>query len=306
MGNPACPVEPGLIYGDIIMDASFSLTPANVLAIKTQLQAKTLLAGKDRIFPLPQWEDITDNQEEPTEEKLGLGTPIIVREGKQSKTVRFIEGGLCLLKNLRTFNTKKNLAILHIAKTLDGKYQFIGTLDSSGNLRGMSLNQFFAYPIKLQDGKTANQYRAKITEESPSDWDNYAVVVVDFNPLEEIKGVLDLVLTAATPSIDTVDITVKTKCDSINVYDDLGDLLADPDAWTATFSDGTIKTITSVEKVAGTKAFKIYIDMTSGAETGVYTISLATPVALAALGIGGGSDNGYESNTVDVTLTYGS
>lgn len=301
-GIPACPIDPGLIYGGALVDTSFSLTPTEVLTIKAQLQAAAVADGKARLFPLPRYEDIVDGTEDPTEETLGLGASLMLREGKMVKTIRFLKGGLCLLKNLRTFNTKDNIGIFHYATELDGKHQIIGTLDSDGKLRPMALNQFYAYPVKLSDGKVGNQYRAKISEENPSDWDNYGVVQVDFDPLAEVKGVVDLVLEAATPVTDTVVITVKTKCDLVNVYDDLSTLLADPDAWVAT-KDGVAVTIDGVAVEPITKGFTLQI---TGA-TGDHVITLATAAALAVLGIGGGNSNGYEaSNSETVTLTAGS
>jgi hypothetical protein len=302
-GMPTCPIDPGIIIGGFLADPTFTIPKASctdVATVKAFLQAATLAEGAGRIFPLPTFEEVADSTEEPKEETLGFGAKQVIMEGKMIHTWRFLAGGLWLLSRLRTFNSRNMTAFYYT------KDSIIATDDGDSGMKGFSLSQFYAFPIKLNDGSKGNQYRFRITESDSSQWDNYAVMKVsgldpttDFSPVSTILGVLDIVLTVISSSSATCVLSIKTLGDKTNLLSTYDTEFANAAAYVMVDDAGGAETITSAT-VNGAKDQVTLGFSALGADT--YLVKLANAAALHALGIGGHPTYGYESNTVTFTV----
>lgn len=299
-GLPSCDFDPGNINWACLVPKAHEFTEANLASSATFIaafQALTLNPPATRAYPIGQLDDPEDKSEETVFETTKYGSKIFVRDGRYVWQFRIMNCGVKLLGKLMNFNQTKNYKIIFG----NSKNWIIGTQSTgvSGGLKGLGIDNIQFNKWKLADGSKGTLYTFEVTLSEPSELnENIAFCHLDSSPNENVKGILDVTLTQnALVSSASIDIELTTDIGSVNLFDDYAADLDAAGAWLVTKA-GVEVTPASVAQVAATKSIRI----TLTAPAGDHVFSLVTPAALAVLGIGGGSDNGYESNTITATF----
>lgn len=299
-GKPGCNIDPKVIIGAIVTDPSVYYDPATDFTdFKTTLQDDIMEDGKARIHPIFSFVEAKDSSEEVKIQTMGYGPKVPIQEGKYDWSFRFMKGGLCLLAQLRKFNAlEKKVFFVGEAVNIGGavKYPIFGTYDTDGYFTGFSMDFIYTNTFKISDGSKAVEYWIRFAQSKPEEWDNYAVYYADWDPEENLKGLLDLELEEVEVAAGVATIKVKTACDKVNIYDDYKTELADKDLWIVTKAGADVS-ISSVTADDTNEAWDIAF---SG--TGDHVITLETPSVLAAGDVGGAPGNPYNALTVTVTM----
>lgn len=259
------------------------------------LQADTLEAPRNRVYPIKNLVGITDNTEDPTIETLGYGGSAVVRDGKYNLTFRFTEGGYCLSKALRKFNSANISVIL-----IDDAGQLLGWRDGA-DLKGFPLELFYGLPPRLNDGSGAvSSYQFQIVFDSTYMADSLGFVeggTIAF--WQALNGLQDVVLSEATGSAEPV-VLVETAigCSGESLFTDFETELADDALWVANNkATGAAITITSVSIANGVATVTLDSADPDYPVTGTVGLKLTTPALLSAAGV-----DGYESNELLITV----
>ena len=288
-----CSFDPKHIIGAMLIPKSKVFTENELAAIKTTLQTGTLAAPELRMYPIFKFVALTDGSEEETISTKGYGNKSVNREGKYDWTFEVMGGGVCLQKKLRMFNGNKKYKVLFF--TAD-KY-LVGTKDTTGQLMGVAYDDIYAKPFKLSDGTNDTMYMIRFLLSKPEELnDTPFAMKLDFDPEENIKGLIDLELYEVSVTTGEATIQVRTACDKLNLYDLYTTELTNVANWTVSKAGAEV-TIDVIVPNATTKDFTLHVS-----NTGDHVFTLAAPATLAADGMGGAPDNGYEAGTVTVTL----
>lgn len=295
-GVPSCYFVPKKIKGIFLADRSFKIEAANLATealFQAALQAASLATGKARIYPVANFEAITDNSEELVKETTGYGFQKITREGLYDFTFEYSEGGMCLHKQLRKFNNSSSLSVFLI----DDENKVFGQL-VDGDLYGFTAANFFAHKVKMNDGSASAKFMINFQLTDPSELnDRFGIVACSFDVTGTIKGILDVTVSQSSVVAGTAKVKLTQVLGGVDLYTDFADLFADTDAWVVKNSAGATVTVTGAVKNAAISGWDV-----SFTGTGVHTIQTASATALAALGIGGSPDSGYESDVLTVTM----
>lgn len=301
-----CFFDPALLDGAIFVPLKKVFTEAELadLLIQTTLETAAMAVKTDRIFPFGPFEAITDNTEDPTRQTFGYGTVKTVREGKYNWQFQYINGGLNLSNNLRSFNglTGKYGVIFK-----ESKNTLIGTSkkDVNGNwgLAPIPMADIYARPWRPSDGTNVTNYTIEFSFDPVYINEKIAFkkVSIDSYLLSEFKGLEDIVLTLveAVEGGTTIEVSAATDCGSTDVFDLYSAELAQAVAWSLKDSAGAEQTISGVVANADTKTWTI--TRSEGTNADGDTLELAAPSVLSAAPI---NVVGYESNKL--TLDFGS
>lgn len=293
-GYGTCFLNPKNIVGGFIVPKDFELVTADLAtsaATITKLEAGTLLAAASRVYPLPRFENLTDNTEEATLQTLGYGGLHKTREGRYNWTYQFVDGGLCLSNALRKFNGKKVYVIFFDAEGLVVG-QKVGT-----SIKGIPMTLFDAKPFKLNDGSNVAAYNVQFIFEALYINENIGFSSAEVADLMDIQGLQNIALTAGTRAANVLKVTAKYGCDGENVYDLYSTELAEVTAWAVTSPTGAVLTITSVAVDANISGWTITVDAADpdyGASD-TFTVSMGAPSVLDGLGV-----SGFESNSISI------
>jgi len=291
-GTPGCAFMPDKIVGAILIPKNKIILTADIPDIIAELQAMTLAAVADRAYPIFRFEEITDNSEDLTVSTFGYGGKGIGKEGRYDWTFRIVSGGLCHQNNLRKFNGTTMKVLL-----IDSENVIYGTSVPTG-MAGLSLDFFYAQPWKAADGSNTTMFNVRFALAKPKELnENVAYVKVDEDVEENVKGLLDLELYQLAVVAGKATIGIRTACDKTDIYGTFETPLAAGGLWTCLGPTGAAVSITSV--AANDTLGGWDVNFTG---TGVHTIGLTTPALLAAAHIGEAPDNGFEGNTVAVTM----
>lgn len=296
-GLPDCPLTPGPIVGAILIDKGQIFEAGDILTtatFKTKLQGLTMIEGKMRAYPIFRFQGITDNSEEATMASMGYGSSIFVRDGKYNWRFNITAGGLCLHKNLRSFN-KTNKRVLFV----DDADVIYGTMTADG-FTGFTLDSIYVPPFKISDGSNVSMFEIEFKLAKPAELnENISYIKMPDDVETSFKGITDVLLTEVENVALNVTIAAKTSCDAINLYDTYEDEIAALPIWVVKKA-GVPVTPSAVVKVPGVKGWKLTFE---AATVGEHTITLADPVALNTAGIGGAPANGFEAIPITVTVT---
>ena len=293
---PSYSLQMGLIVGVIMVDPSFKIDGADLAsasAVISKLQTAAIATGKNKIWPIFRFVEIADNSEGPTEQTLGYGDKSTLKDGKYNWLLRHMAGGLFLHGHLRSFN-KTNFYVLLV----DDNNHLWGTKTADGaGMRGLTLQEYYAMPFKVADGSNASKFEVKIALAKPEELnENVAFVNLATDVEEAVKGNIDIELVQSAVASGKATVKLLTKFEKIDLYDTFADEFASGTLWTCS-KNGVAVTITGVVKNVASKAWDV-----SFTGTGVHVLGLAPAATLAAASIGGAPDNGYEGNTLSVTM----
>jgi hypothetical protein len=277
----------------VIATPKNAVIPAGTENILDFLKSKFKEDNKaSRWFPIvdKSW-TVTNNSEEPTIGTLGSGYSEKLRDGNAIYKYD-LAFGLCKNKAISQFDGWKGGVFL-VSK--DGR--IVGRWQEDGGLAAFIPTSLYTTGNPLGDGQnisltslTANfgdlKLFAEILEVSEK---------IEHFDVDELNGIIDVKLSIAGTASGSVDVSVKTKCNGVDLYDMYSTELSEAGAWKMTSAaSGEPVSISSVTAQAGTKSFHV----STAAGAGTYKLSLAAISALETAGV-----EGYESNTITVTIS---
>lgn len=289
-GIGQCSLIPKEIKGFFIVPRDFVITQANANNLQTHLETSAAAdLPTQRIFPVHNLVGVTDNSEEPVRETLGYGGNATLRQGNYSWTFRFLDGGLCLLRQLQRFNQQPVAIIFYDA---DGV--LFGRQVASG-LAGVPVIDFNANKWTPSDGSVLAGFTVTIEMDSRHLNQDLAFINDQTVDLTAIKGLQTAILNILSATGTSVTAQVLSACGGDNLYDLYATELADDGVWTAIGVTGEAQTISAVAGVPASKAFTLTF---TPARTTATNLNLAAVSVLDAAGI-----IGFEGQQVTVPVT---
>jgi hypothetical protein len=253
-----------------------------------------------RAYPFPYATEIKDDTPEDTEKVSGYGDIVVSQEGKYTFTIKMKEEvGILLWKKIMKFRNSNSYGFL--MEDSDGNL-FGRVGPAAGDIMVVPAAMFYPKKVKLADGTDEAQYHIKVVFDDPKDLNENSAFVIPEKSIKNVKANIDVVLTSGgAAALHTIKVKAKTEIANVDLYGAMQDLLAVAGAWSVTKA-GVAKTISGVAKSGVFDGWVITLSDDTAADALV--VSLATPAALAALAlpIGGPPDNGFESNTLAVTI----
>jgi hypothetical protein len=260
-GYGNCYLDMQQIIGAILVPNGYKLTAAELQTLSTTLAADAKVVNKlNRIYPVGGFLQITDNSEDKTIQTFGYGGKKVTKEGSYDWSFQFTEGGLCLLKALRSFNSNGKWSVLFY----DSNFVLFGTTGSeAGALYGIPTEMIWAAPWKPNDGTNTAMYMIQFNFQPRYINDALGYFQAD-STLAEVTGLQDITLTKNTwvEATGVANVTVASTCGT-NLGEVYPTELAAAGVWTAVNANtGAAITITSVAYVSATKTFNVTIDTT--------------------------------------------
>lgn len=258
-GVPDCAIQLKDLKKGFLVPSSFELTATDLATPESALAALQAASVNDdpalRIYPLPQFEEVTDNTEDVVTEAIG-GTNFIVRDGKYNLLVRYVKGGQCVSNALRKFvNFNGGIIFVDSAGVVAG-------WKSGTSLKGIPLNQFYPNPARIATSTTIANYSFTVSFEAA--YFNEGLGFIQLNPADifGISGLQNIVLSLVAPrSTTTFRLRTTTGCAAIDLYDQYGADLADTSNFVVT-RNGAVVTVTSIATDANTKSLLFTLDST--------------------------------------------
>lgn len=299
-GIPDCFVNPKYIMGIILTPPTFKIAAADMADLLTALQTATMAGAGARIYPLINFVALSaDNSQAPTKESFGYGASIVIKDGDYDMTFQYVDGGLCLHKQLRTFNSKKWGVFFVDADGIIYGYK------NGNDLQAIPLNQFYAEKWKVSDGSKSAQFLVDVSFKSQylNEFVGFIATADEFDIATTVTGLINLIVKEVTAlATGTVKVQINTSCGGANLYDTFKSALSLVGAWSASnAATGSAITITTVTANDTDKSFSLAFNTTAGYPStgGKINLSLAAPAALAALA---SPMVGYESNVLVETV----
>lgn len=289
-GIGACSLIPKEIKGMFIVPRNFVITQANADNLQSFLEdAATADLATQRIFPVHNFVGITDDSEEPVRETLGYGGNATLRQGNYSWTMRFLDGGLCLLTQLQRFNQQPIAVLFYDA---DG---VIYGRRTAGGLAGIPVIDFNANKWTPSDGSVLAGFTITVEFDSRYLNQELAFLKDDTVDLTDISGLQPVHLQAVSATAGSVTVQALAGCGGENLYDLYSTQLAAPALWVAIGTNGTVQTIDAVVAVPGSKAFTLSFEPVRTVPT---NLNLASVSELDTAGV-----SGFEGQQTTVPLT---
>lgn len=260
--------------------------------VLTYLQTATLSSSYlERLYPVLQLNDFTDNTDAPQVKKNGFGDNIAIFEQPFMAEIELENLGIEFMKNIRGFGKAKNLRMYIVTDEFIGGY-----LDSTGDFCPFECT-FISKGVKVGK-RTGDQtkYLFDVTLKNPvalTDLIEPIVFPENTDLSTELNGLTDVVLTATGGSLSAqIEATEKmTKANfgtkfATEIMANASDII---------LVDGASATVASVSSSG--------VILVNGLTAGTRKIKLNVPVDLTTSGIGSVTSGGYESNEVTVTVT---
>jgi hypothetical protein len=286
--------------------ASSKMTPIGVIFVpknasipKSTTDVQSFLDGKfkednkaNRFYPIMGFGAITDSSEEAQVATMALGYSEKIRNG--NAIYQFdIPFSFCKAKKVIQFDGWKGGLYLVLST---------GMLMGRKSTNGQSLLPFIPLQLDITNAQLLSLGTTDVrvvSIQTNLDDKLRLVEIADFIAIENfdkdaINGIMDVELSVVGTASGSVDVSVKTKCDGVDLYDMYSTELSEAGAWKMTnATTGAPATITEIVMQAETKSFRVAT--AAGADT--YKLSLAAISALETAGV-----EGYESDTITVTI----
>lgn len=286
-GQGDCAFDLKAISGGFLVPRDFIIPAASLVDADTALAYLRAAAEADdyneRILPLPETFNFTDNSEDTVYQTGSTGVNIPVREGNIDWTFQFIAGGLCLLKELQKLNASNRKYMF-----IDAQGALVGTRVGD-DLAGIPLNFFKAEKWKANDSANVTQYMYRVNFHPSYVNESIGFIKLNYADVASISGLLNIGLTQLAPRVAAVmQIGATLSCGGQDLYEQYADELASVTAWGAKIA-GKVVTITSVVKNDNLSGWTVTLDSTDPdyAATGNVVVSLAAPSVLDGLGVSG-------------------
>jgi hypothetical protein len=290
-GIPGCAFAPDKFVGAILVPKNLVIADADIPTIITKLQELTLAAKSSRIYPVFRFGQITDNTEDVTIETLGYGSKKPVKDGKYDWTFRVVQGSICYQSKLRMFNKSEMKAIF-----IDAENVLYATR-VTGGIAGITLDFFYASPFKANDATNTAIFNVRFALAKSEEFnEKVAFVKLDQDVEEAVKGIIDLELVQLAVVAGKVTVGIRTACDKTDIFESFGAALAEGTLWSVKKAGVTV-VITSVAESATLPGWEVNF-----VGSGEHVITLASPADLAVAEIGGAPENGFEADSLTVTM----
>ena len=299
--TPKCGFNPGLITGAMLVPKDTVFTLTTQAAFITAVQALCLAGISTRVYPIYGFVGMEDKSAETAMIEKGYGGKTPGPMGKYNFVLE-LTSGVCHLLQLMKFNNTKGYSIL----LFDENNVVIGTKTATaGQITGLSLEYFFAQPIKFATGKDAPaMYKIELGFSKPREMNqDIAHFPLGASPEDSFQGLLDIEMRdlGAGSATKKQVIGVYSICDNVNLYDAFSSTLVSAYAtiFSATLS-GAADNPTGALAVPALKGVELTFP-----STGAHIISMAAPAVLAAAPnfIGVQPSNGFECpNTLTITV----
>ncbi len=231
LGAPSCDVSKGVGKKLLIFNGAIAANDyATPLLFNNKLIANSKLSRENtnKIFPIPEMQDIVDASEANTEGTLGLGFKAIIREGRPAYTIKMFAGAQ-LLKLLRKWNNQ-TIRILEI----DANNRVWGTMIGT-NFVGYEARLFFD-GNKMATGQNLEEGVVTLTLSilNVAEYKDNSTYQ-DISDITSIVGLLDVELYEISRVDHVIKYGARVKTSqaggSVDLYDQLDDLIADPALW---------------------------------------------------------------------------
>ena len=278
---------------------------ADLTTFKAFIQAEAL-AG--HVFPISDLVLSADNSEDMTVSTDAYGTKKVSKDGDYDWLFESSTGGNCFNAIMRSFN-KMNYGVY----VVDSDQTLFGTqVTAGGDMRPVTTSFHYTPKFKIANGTDSSKYYLRVALSRPEEINDAGKLAyiagndetgVSIDYPTEVLGNLDVKLSVVTNANDALTIKARLMCGNLDLYDLFDDELANVAAFKATnASTGAAITITGVTKDATNKGW-ILAHATAAAALVTSTGAVAW-AALTPVGVGGSGENGYECDTLAVTLTH--
>lgn len=268
VGAINCDVRKAVAKNLIVGGASFtSSNYADSDSFKTAYSTAVKLAkgSSGKLFPFPEIQGITNNQEANVQGALGLGLQFILREGKPAYAFDIVTG-TALERKLRKFNRQTVPVFI-----VDDANNVWGRKDANDNFIGFQA-MIFVTGKPWSDGASVETERSQVMVNflSAADvFDNSYVMPVDFD-VNSITGLLDVSFREPSAHVSNAhklvaEIETGKLTGKLKVYDTYADEFEDEALWTAGTGAnyGTPLVMTTVAKDAAIGGWTITYDSTA-------------------------------------------
>lgn len=286
-GTGKCALDLGFIRKHLkVQDDTHVFTPEEIAAIEDTLRDMILADPSERLYPFPNWEQITDNSDELQITTLGYGRKSYGSEGYNDYTFDFLDGAHCAWEALKSHEGVGSYLLV------DSNLRLIGqTVD--GGLMAIPMDLKVLKP-KIATGSAATIYQARFIFDPIYLGTEIGFIdrVPGFNPLL-LEGLQDVTLTiAATSTATSVKFTAATGCSHESMGDIFPVLGTTAGDWQGiATAGGAIVTPTAAAFNSTTKVFTLTF------AAAVSSVSLIDPADLATAGI-----DGFESNVLSPVI----
>lgn len=297
-GQDDCPYDIGQLIGMIGVPKGTLFTDTQAGNILTNLQTMSELDSRTaRALPVYQFEGIEIGGDSDPTDSSGYGTTRTVRRGRPTFTTRVYNGiGYHKRIAVAIHQSQGRLDWFPVFDTENG-YVIAGTvITNPGGVPSFApwkMSQVWVPSAVPNTGSASAVYNILWTL-STGDYlaNQWAVVAVDSNPFDTITGLKDVYL-QATPGA-TGHIIVKAASGNADLHDLYATQLASNSAWVV-----TNKVTGAVIASSAVTSTPLGWDITTAATAGtVVLVRMAAPSILSGLTV-----EGYESNTVEVTIS---
>jgi hypothetical protein len=265
-GSILCDVSRGVLNRLFIFNGSIAAADygdSDDLLAKMVEYSKLSKTATNKIFPLPEAQEIADSSEANKEGSLGLGFKTILLEGKPAYTVKAFAGST-LVKAMRRFNNQ-TVRLLEY----DENGRLWGTV-SGTDFVGFQA-KIFVTGGKIATGQNVEEGVATITVSflSTSEYFDAAYYKEITGSIDDVAGLQPVELSefSSASNVSKIAITVPTSeiGGSINVYDTFSSELAVGSLWNARTGTNyaTTLTITGVAVDATNSVWSVTFDSTA-------------------------------------------
>ena len=302
IARPDCPFEPGVEIGGLIIPRSFEFsavdTGSEAAFLDALIAASIADDSSERLFAVGRYQDNAPSGEAAQDQTFASGLKRRTREATMQDTMTLAEDKIYHSSVKTTLHNKQSrYAYLKVLDQGGGKYAIVGgkRRDVAGLpvLGGFALSTLQVSDYIYPTYSTVGTFTIDRGFSSASDVDsNFAVMLVNFNPLDEITGLQTVELFATSTVTDTIHVTGSISNGTTDLHDLAGADLADIGAWVVTNAEpgdanfGDDITIVSVTESATGYTIVITATGTDPDNPGTgktVEVSLAAPSVLAAL-----------------------
>jgi hypothetical protein len=204
LGLVTCNKLPQLIRGMITTPNTFSLTEAQAL-VAANWQNALIAEASERAHYWPPFINFENISEEAVYEDLPLGY-LAVRDGNYR--FRFgIKQNLCIHKAMFTHRSNQGRAFLY-----DTENQLIGTMDSNGNIRGLSIQLLHTEKMIFSDGSVSTKSPIVLALLDNKELDKDGVII-DASFVNSLDRIVQAKLTIVSAADNQIVVDVTVDCD---------------------------------------------------------------------------------------------
>lgn len=273
VGFGTCTFDPALIAGAILFGQQTIFTPEMLQDLQETLTSLTTTDSKaQRAYPINQFVGVTDGTEPVKVQTFPYGKKAIVRDGDYDLSFQFVDGALCLLTALQTFNGNTPFLLY------DKNNVIIGTT-VNGMLSTIPPQFFYANPWKVATGDAVAVYMIQFVFNAQYINKQLGFVQADFD-ISSLSGLQDVQIAenSFNPATGLVNVSIQTLCNKVNMFDAFLTPLSNKNNYTAYNAEtGEAIAISTVAPVTGGKTFNITLDAADANYPGAGgSIALAT------------------------------